>query len=112
MSSPRWNALSTLFHLSARLAFLGMKVRSKASWRPTLPTIFDTSTTLRPKPRRLCARCPSLISSKASSRLHSRRKRAAMRQEGPTPGTFEVRLDLYLNVHETDHRSATPFLPP
>jgi hypothetical protein len=33
-------------------------------------------------------------------------------QEGPTPGAAEVRLDLYLNAHETDHRSVTPFLPP
>jgi hypothetical protein len=33
-------------------------------------------------------------------------------EEGPTPGTAEVRLGLYLNAHETDHRSATPLLPP
>jgi hypothetical protein len=33
-------------------------------------------------------------------------------EEGPTPGAAEVRLGLYLNAHETDHRSATPFLPP
>jgi len=33
-------------------------------------------------------------------------------EEGSTPGASEVRLGLYLNAHETDHRSATPFLPP
>src|SRR5918998_1420697 len=27
---------------------------------------------------------------------------------GPTPGAAEVYLCLYLNAHETDHRSATP----
>src|SRR5215213_10040194 len=78
-SRPLWNARSTLFHLSARLAFVGMKARSKASWRPTLPTIFETSTSLRPKRCLLCARCPFPTSSKASSRVHSRRKRAATR---------------------------------
>jgi hypothetical protein len=26
-------------------------------------------------------------------------------EEGPTPGTVEVRLGLYLNAYETDHRS-------
>jgi hypothetical protein len=31
--------------------------------------------------------------------------------EGSTAGAVEVRLDLCLNAHETDHRSATPFLP-
>jgi hypothetical protein len=30
--------------------------------------------------------------------------------EGSTPGAVEVRLDLCLNAHETDHRSATPLL--
>jgi hypothetical protein len=33
-------------------------------------------------------------------------------EEGPTPGTLEVHLSLYLNAHETDHRSTTPFLLP
>jgi len=33
-------------------------------------------------------------------------------EEGPTPGTVEIHLGPYLNAHETDHRSATPFLPP
>src|SRR3990170_804236 len=28
--------------------------------------------------------------------------------EGPTPGAAEVCLCLYLNAHETDHRSAIP----
>jgi len=33
-------------------------------------------------------------------------------EEGSTPGTAEVRLGLYLNAHETDHRSAAPSMSP
>src|SRR5215208_5077869 len=31
-------------------------------------------------------------------------------EEGPTPGTVEVRLGLYLDGRETNHRSPAPFL--
>jgi hypothetical protein len=30
-------------------------------------------------------------------------------EEGLTAGASEIRLGLYLNAHETDHRSATTF---
>src|SRR5215213_800765 len=60
------------FHFSPMLALVGKKERSKSLHRPTLPTIWSTSTTLVPRWRRLPAtRRPLLTSSKESNRFEA-----------------------------------------
>src|SRR5215211_835269 len=59
------------FHLCATLALRGRKEPSNSPRRPTLPTIFSTSTSLLPRKWRLLARRALLKSSKESRWLEA-----------------------------------------